>query len=149
MARLPINAQLWRGRAEIDYLGPFVKAWASFNAWFRYECESRHDRVGLNYVKNRANPIRSELLPLLHHRENDQNNRPRPDTEAAIAFKLQIRDLHARLEAYRLEVYRDDVLEHISFRSVCLANGVQLPRRREFNRHNYEVNKVNGTGLCS
>lgn len=44
MARLPNNARLWKERAEIDYIGPFVKAWAAFNAWFREESGSRRDR---------------------------------------------------------------------------------------------------------
>ena len=28
MPHLPENARLWLERAEIDYIGPFVKAWA-------------------------------------------------------------------------------------------------------------------------
>ncbi|WP_210186575.1 hypothetical protein, partial [Hyphomicrobium sp. NDB2Meth4] len=88
--------------------------------------------------------MRGALLPLLRPRENDEHGRPRPLPEEALKFRLLLRDLHAHLESYQLEVYRDDVLERISFRSVCLANGVNLPRRREFNRHNYEVNKANG-----
>jgi hypothetical protein len=147
--RLPINAQLWRDRSEIDYLGPFVKAWAAFNAWFRHECNSRRDRDGLNYVKGRVNPVRSELLPLLRPRENDEHGRPRPISEEALKFRLLVRDLHVRLDAYQLEVHRDDVLERISFRAVCLANGVNLPRRREFNRHNYEVSRANGRWVSS
>lgn len=149
MARLPINAQLWRDRSEIDYLGPFVKAWAAFNAWFRHESNSRRDRDGLNYVKGRVNPVRSGLLPLIRPRENDEHGRPRPIAEDALKFRLLIRDLHASLEAYQLEIHREDVLERISFRSVCLANGVNLPRRREFNRHNYEVGKANGRWIST
>ncbi len=33
---LPPHAQDWMNRAEIDYIGPFIKAWAAFNAWFRH-----------------------------------------------------------------------------------------------------------------
>ena len=29
---LPPHAGEWIKRAEIDYIGPFVKAWAAFNA---------------------------------------------------------------------------------------------------------------------
>lgn len=32
---LPPHARDWMERAEIDYIGPFVKAWAAFNAWYR------------------------------------------------------------------------------------------------------------------
>ena len=32
---LPPHAVDWMSRAEIDYIGPFLKAWAAFNAWYR------------------------------------------------------------------------------------------------------------------
>ena len=51
MARLPIEARLWKEKAELDYIGPFIKAWAAFNAWFRHETQSRSDRQGLTYVR--------------------------------------------------------------------------------------------------
>jgi hypothetical protein len=35
MPHLSESARLWLERAEIDYIGPFVKAWAAFNAWCR------------------------------------------------------------------------------------------------------------------
>ena len=33
---LPPHAADWMNHAEIDYIGPFVKAWAAFNAWYRH-----------------------------------------------------------------------------------------------------------------
>jgi hypothetical protein len=47
MPILPENARLWLERAEIDYIGPFVKAWASFNAWYREASGQRKDFDGL------------------------------------------------------------------------------------------------------
>jgi hypothetical protein len=143
MARLPRNAQLWKERAELDYIGPFVKGWAAFNAWFREETGSRSDRVGLDYVRERANPVRAAILPLLQPRGNDQNGRPIRDTEAAQEFKLLIAELHAKLEAYRLEVFQNGSLEQISFRSVCLKKGVNLPKTKIYRGITYAVNKSN------
>jgi hypothetical protein len=34
-------------RADIDYIGLFVKGWAAFNAWFRHASNSRRDIDGL------------------------------------------------------------------------------------------------------
>ena len=57
MPHLPENARLWLERAEIDYIGPFVKAWASFNAWYREASGQGRDLEGLRYVKHQANPV--------------------------------------------------------------------------------------------
>lgn len=150
MARLPQNARLWKERAEIDYIGPFVKAWAAFNAWFREESGCRRDRDGLEYVKNRANLVRAEILPLLAPPENGPDGRPRPDSEAAQDFKLLIADLHRLLEQFHIEVARDDdVLERISFLAVPIRRGVNLPQTRVYNRHTYEVNKRNGSWIAT
>jgi hypothetical protein len=129
MPRLPNNVRLWKERAEIDYIGPFVKAWAAFNAWFREESGSRKDRDGLEYVKTHANPVRSEILPLLMPLENGPDGRPRPDSEDAQELKLLIADLHKFLEQYRIEVMRDnDLLEQITFSSVAIRQRLQLPQ---------------------
>lgn len=144
MARLPRSAQIWKEKAELDYIGPFVKAWAAFNAWYREETGSRSDRAGLSFVRSQANPVRAATLPLLSPRQNDAHGRPVPDTEAAQEFKLLLAELHSRLEAYRLDVFQDNALEQISFRAVCLRRGVNLPISVAYNRHTYTVTKHSG-----
>lgn len=144
MARLPIEARLWKEKAEVDYIGPFIKAWAAFNAWFRHETQSRSDRGGLTYIRERANPVRAAIVPLLRHVRNDEHGRRIADTEEAQEFKLLVAELHSRLEAYRIEVFEEERLNHISFRAVCLNRGVNLPQSRPYNRHIYTVTKANG-----
>lgn len=145
MARLPNNARLWKERAEIDYIGPFVKAWAAFNAWFREEAGSRQDRAGLEYVKTRVNPVRSEIIPLLRPRENGPDGRPRPEREEALELKLLIADLHRFLEAYQIEVVRDeDVLERITFTSVAIRPRLQLPQSTVNSGITFTVDRQNG-----
>ena len=141
MARPPSNATRWKERAEIDYLGPFVKAWAGFNSWFKAESGSRHDKDGLAHVKGAANPVRARILPLLAPIERDQHGNVRPDDIEATQFKLLIANLHAKLEAYALEVYKSDRLERISFRTVCLLPNGNIPPRREYNRHYYLITR--------
>ncbi len=141
MARAPSNATRWKERAEIDYLGPFVKAWAGFNSWFKTESGSRNDKDGLAHVKGVANPVRAQILPLLAPIERDERGDVRAEAIEAIRFKLLIANLHAKLEAYALEVHKNDRLERISFRSVCLLPGGNVPPRHEYNRHYYLVTR--------
>ena len=53
---LPPHAADWVHRAEIDYISPFVKAWAAFNAWYRHASGQVQERAMLDCVKNRPNP---------------------------------------------------------------------------------------------
>ena len=150
MARLPNNARLWKERAEIDYIGPFVKAWAAFNAWFREEAGSRKDRVGLEYVKTRVNPVRSEIIPLLRPPENGPDGRPRPESEEAQELRLLIAELHRFLENYQIEVVRDDeVLERITFTSVAIRPRVQLPQFTVSRAVTFTVDKQNGQWMST
>lgn len=142
MARAPSNATRWKERAEIDYLGPFVKAWAGFNSWFKTESGSRHDKDGLAYVKAVANPIRGKILPLLAPIDRDERGEVRPEALDATQFKLLIANLHAKLEAYQLEIHKNDRLERISFRTVCLSPGGNPPPRHEYNRHYYLITRL-------
>lgn len=150
MARLPNNALLWKERAEIDYIGPFVKAWAAFNAWFREEARSRKDRDGLEYVKTRVNPVRSEIIPLLRPRGNGPDGRPRPDSEEAQELKLLIADLHRFLEQYSIEVVREgDTLERITFTSVSIRQRLPLPQTTTSRAVTFTVNKQNGQWIST
>jgi hypothetical protein len=148
--RIPNNARLWKERAEIDYIGPFVKAWAAFNAWFREESGSRKDRVGLEYVKTHVNPVRSEIIPLLAPAENGPDGRPRPDSEDAQELKLLVADLHKFLEQYRIEVMRDnDVLEQITFSLVAIRQRLALPQTTVNRSITYTVNRQNGQWIST
>ena len=150
MPRLPQNARLWKERAEIDYIGPFVKAWAAFNAWFRDEASSRRDRDGLDYVKRRANPVRSEILPHLSHANIGADGRAHPDTEAAQELKLLIADLHRFLEQFRIEVEREDgELERITFTSVAIKQRARLPQSTTSRGITFKVDKQNGTWIST
>ena len=143
MPHLPENARLWLERAEIDYIGPFVKAWASFNAWYREASGQRMDSDGLRYVKQQANPVRSAIMPLVQPVQNDGSGNPLPDGEAAQKFKLLIRDLHVCLDTFHIEVTKNDVLERISFRTVYLGRVANIPQSLDYMQMRYRVDKVN------
>jgi hypothetical protein len=136
----PAEVNEWIARAEIDYLGPFVSAWAAFNAWYRHVSGSRRDYDGLLHVRSRQNSLRSAILPYLDPQTID--------TADSSAFKQHIADLHGALEAHRLETDHDGTLEHVSLRSVPLSQGLQLPQRSERGGRRYEVEKANGQWIA-
>jgi hypothetical protein len=144
MPHLPESARLWLERAEIDYIGPFVKAWAAFNAWYREAFGARRDAEGLRFVKERPNPVRASIVPLLRSAGTVGHGSIVPDDEPAQKFKLLIRDLHVRLDGFHLEMTRAEVVERISFRSVCLGHGPALPQTFEFHGLRYRVEKAQG-----
>lgn len=101
---LPPHATEWMNRAEIDYIGPFIKAWTAFNAWFRHASAQQQERAMLDWVKGQPNPVRRGVLALLR---NDS------DTAEAQALKLAISDLQIRLDGIHFEVTRKGVNEQI------------------------------------
>lgn len=132
---LPPHAQDWMNRAEIDYIGPFVKAWAAFNAWFRHASAQVQERAMLDWIKGQPNPVRRGILALLR---NDN------DTAEAQALKLAISDLQIRLDDIHFEVTRKGVNEQISLRSVCIAPKHFNRERFDRNGHEYKAEKIAG-----
>lgn len=141
---LPPHAQDWMNRAEIDYIGPFIKAWAAFNAWYRHVSGARKDFDGLRFVKQNPNPVRNAVMPLLRAAQRDEHGAVIADLEPAQKFKLHIRDLHVCLDNFHIEVMREDVVERISFRSVCLGRGANLPQTTNAYGLRYTVEKASG-----
>jgi hypothetical protein len=140
MPHLPESARLWLERAEIDYIGPFIKAWASFNAWYREASGERRDIEALRYVRERPNPVRSSVKPLIRAAMSDALL----DNDEAQRFMLLVRDLHVCLDRFHIEVTREGSVEQISFRSVYLKPGARLPQRSDDRGLRYCVEKRNG-----
>ncbi|MCO2251903.1 hypothetical protein FA375_01105 [Pseudomonas aeruginosa] len=135
---LPPHATDWMNRAEIDYIGPFVKSWAAFNAWFRHASAQQQERAMLDWIKNQPNPVRRGVLALLR---NDN------DTAEAQSLKLAISDLQIRLDGIHFEVTRKGVNEQISLRSVCIASRHFNRERTERNGHEYKAEKITGGSI--
>lgn len=135
---LPPHAADWMNRAEIDYIGPFVKAWAAFNAWFRHASAQAQERAMLDWIKAQPNPVRRGVLALLRN-ENG--------TAEAQALKMAISDLQIRLDDIHFEVTRKGVNEQISLRSVCIAPKHFNRERIERNGHEYRAEKIAGGNI--
>lgn len=132
---LPPHAADWMNRAEIDYIGPFVKAWAAFNAWFRHASAQAQERAMLDWVKGQPNPVRRGVLALLRNENH---------TAEAQALKLAISDLQIRLDGIHFEVTRKGINEQISLRSVCIAPKYFNRERLERNGQEYKAEKIAG-----
>lgn len=85
----------WVAGSEVDHVGPFVNAWAAFNAWYRHVSGKTKDAEALEYVRTQPNVVRSSVLPMLDPQVND--------TPDALTFRSAIASLHAALEAFRLK----------------------------------------------
>lgn len=142
MPHLPPSALLWKERAEIDYIGPFVKAWASFNAWFRHASGSAQDNVGLRYVKTQPNPVRNRVLPMLRPEARGPNTFG--DNDETKRLKQAICDLQIALDAFRFEVTRKGIIEQVSLRAVCIAPKDLQNERTERSGHSYTVRRIVG-----
>lgn len=133
---IPREVHDWIARSEVDHVGPFVNAWAAFNAWYRHVSGERRDAAGLEYVRTRPNVIRNAMLPML--------DPLRHDTADALAFKGAIASLHSALEAFQLETLHGDALERVSFRSVPVVSSERLPIESRYRTTRYRVERANG-----
>lgn len=147
---LPPHAQDWMRKAEIDYIGPFVKAWAAFNAWYRHDSAQTTERAMLDWaIRHNNSRLRRHVLPLL----NNENG-----TAEAERIKLAISDLQQKLDAIQFEVTIKGRVERISLREVCirpLLNWQSDQLERSGLRYiaakiaggNYEIRVLNRTGV--
>lgn len=132
---LPPHATEWMNRAEIDYIGPFVKAWAAFNAWYRHVSGLAQERAMLDFVKTQPNAVRRGIIPLLR---NDN------DTADALRLKQAICDLQLRLDSIHFEVTRRNINEQISLRAVCIQPKNFSREIIERNSHEFKAVKIQG-----
>src|SRR3546814_18521269 len=109
---LPPHALDWMNRAEIDYIGPFVRAWAAFNAWYRHASGQAQERAMLDFaIRDTNSTLRRRVLPLLHNGDV---------TADAERLKQAICDLQLRLETIHFEVTPKGRRERVSLREVCI-----------------------------
>lgn len=134
MALEPESARNWKVQAQFDYIGPFVKAWAAFNAWFREKSGSWQDSGGIDYVCSQDNLVKNTACPLI-----------RGHSERGEAFRLKIAQLHDALEAYDLNKRdKEGNVTPIKFTSVCISKWDGAPARYESRGVHYKVAKEHG-----
>ncbi len=133
---LPPHAKEWLERAEIDYVGPFVKAWAAFNAWYRDASGETQERAMLNFaIRNNNSRLRRHVLPLL------QDNNTTADAER---LKQAICDLQLQLDEIHWEVTPKGRVERVSLRTVCIAPKYLQNEHMDRSGQRYRAQKVQG-----
>lgn len=103
------NRQRWLDLSEIDYLGPFVKAWLAFNAWYRSVYTHTSDRQIIDELKWQPNAVRNKLVPLLIS-----------SSEEGEQLRSFIGVLHQRLENYQLHSGKGMEKKRITLKEVYL-----------------------------
>lgn len=89
------NVEKWKTLTDIDYFTYFIKAWISFNAWYRNQYENiDSDRTAINKVKNESNSIKNKAIGLLGSQ-----------SEQATQFEASLASLHKSL--MELAVHND------------------------------------------
>ncbi|MAB00174.1 MAG: hypothetical protein CMN87_03795 [Stappia sp.] len=140
---LPPHAQEWMNRAEIDYIGPFVKAWAAFNAWYRHASGQAQERAMLDFVIRDPNSrLRRRLLPVLEQPIAGQEHQV---TAEETRLKQAVCDLQQKLDDIHFVITRKQRQERISLRSVCLRplNNWQSDEL-DRHRHRFAAAKIQG-----
>jgi hypothetical protein len=133
---LPPHAVDWMNRAEIDYIGPFVKAWAAFNAWYRHASGAAQERAMLDFAIGHANSaLRRHVLPLLTNGNT---------TAEAERLKQAISDLQLGLDAIHFEVTPKGRRERVSLREVCIRPKNLQREQIERNGQRFEAAKIAG-----
>lgn len=131
------NVRKWLGLAEVDYVGPFVKAWLAFNAWYRSVYTDRNDRAILNEFRWQPNIIRNRIVPLL-----GQNS------EEAAQFRAHIGDLHHRLERYHIHSGHGGDWERITFTNVFLRMRTVTVQTQSRYRRTYTITPGSGNSTA-
>lgn len=133
---LPPHAADWMDRAEIDYIGPFVKAWAAFNAWYRHASGETTERAMLNFaVRHHNSRLRRRVLPLL-----DNGNA----TAEAEKLKIAICNLQQALDDIHFEVTPKGRTERVSLREVCINPKHLQNEVMERNGQRYVATRIQG-----
>ena len=92
------NIEKWKTLTDIDYFTYFIKAWISFNAWYRNHYQNvNSDREAINKIKNEGNTIKNKAIAMLGRNSTD---------EKSLTFKSSVASLHKAL--LELAIHNDN-----------------------------------------
>lgn len=121
------HTERWKSLASVDYFTQFVKAWISFNAWYRSSYpDLDSDRRAINTVKSEHNKFRDRLHSLLKSNSND-----------GIALKLRVSELHLELE----RKYLRNQEKRITFQEIAIKTSRNIPNYHQYRDCIYKVLK--------
>lgn len=127
------NLIAWKNLIEIDYYTYFVKAWITFNSWYRINYKSlESDRACINEIKENSNPFRDRILYLI--KTNDDN----------LGMKDYIGRLHREIEEH--SIFQKDINKNLSFSNIATKNK-SIPKKIDESYRGYKYYLENDKGL--
>lgn len=119
------NAEKWRVLADIDYITHFIKAWISFNAWYKNNYPNlKSDYDIINEIKTNPNKFKDNLENLLYGEDND-----------SIRLKNEFSSLHYQLERHTVRNKK----EKISFENITVEKNPKHREKLEKYTFTYEI----------
>ena len=99
---------LWKQKAEIDYIPLFISLWLSLNAWMKYNRDMNGDRCLLNFIKDNDHSLSDKFTELMLASDADGNR-----------FRGNFGELHRALDNARIAYDKYDEWRYhiISFTS--------------------------------
>lgn len=120
------NAEKWKTLADIDFITQFVKAWISFNAWYKNSFpDLKTDKDAINTIKGNSNKFRDKLESLLNGTGDESS-----------MMKSVISNLHYQLE--RHYIHNNNI--RISFEDIVI--GINPKRSEEFLKYSWKYEVV-------
>lgn len=122
------NSEKWKALSSIDYYTQFVKAWISFNAWYKNSYPGlERDRKIIEEIKSNNNTFRDKILALLEGGGNEE-----------LQFKALIADLHHTLE--RKYLYQKNG-NRITFTDIIIEANPNVSKRMTYRYNTYECER--------
>lgn len=121
------NAESWKALSNIDYFTYFVKAWITFNAWYRNNYPAlESDAEIMQQIKTQHNSFRNRIISLIENPETYNESK---------VFKAYLSELHYQLE--RNQIYNRGV--RISFTNIIVEENPHIIEKRQYRRFSYKV----------
>jgi hypothetical protein len=126
------NAEKWKALTDIDYFTQFVKAWITFNAWYKNVFDYERDRDAIDHIKTNSNSFRDRIEALLNS-----------NTTEGRLFQSRVADLHQQLENWYIYVDQERT-QRITFDQIIIERNPE--RRRSFVRNTLVYTVERGPG---
>lgn len=146
------NVEKWKTLTDIDYFTYFIKAWISFNAWYKNQYTNvSSDREAINKIKNESNSVKNKAIGLLGSQSEQANL-----FEASLASlhksltELAVHNDEKRLCFYDfvVEVDRNNLLQNLTDRGVSYYIKVEM-NRSTVREVKATLNQANGTTILN
>ena len=126
------NISLWKKRAEIDYIPPFISLWFSLNAWMKdHDVANSKDRDMLESLKGGGNRLSGKFADLIQATDSNGNR-----------FTGNLGELHRALVNAHIPYDHDKLRGQISFDSCPITWNSGSPKLESVLKTKYQKGKI-------